>query len=249
MRRYAVSFAISVLAFVTGLFSVYLFLLLAGKVQNDAPTVTTNDLVDFSVPNKRSLHQETGIESLISDKEKALLLFEPTLEKWINKEKIAEIIEPSPEIIERIAATRLHRYEAPYLTRMARRSYKPSLLNLNGDRKPELAIMINCAEPAGCELWIFREVKGDFEVILRTTWELEKFVLKKTRSKGFFDIQTSYYPNDPNSETLKSMDDYKFDGEKYYHSGCSAHVNRYRDANGGLRLLRKPIFQRYDDCC
>lgn len=129
------------------------------------------------------------------------------------------------------------------------KSYKPSLLELNGDGKPELAIMVNCAKSKSCELWIFREVKNDFTVVLRTSWELEMFEIKRTKTKGFFDIQTSYDSHYPESEELKSMDDYKFDGKEYKFSGCSALVNVYYDKNGQLHHLKKPRLEHYDDCC
>lgn len=197
-----------------------------------------------------SLHHETGIESLISDKEKALLLFEPTLKKWIGKEKIAELVEPSPEIAERIAVTRLHQYEAPYLTHVAKKSYKPLLLDLNRDGHNELSISIDCDETKVCELWIFREVESDFEVVFREREKFEKFELTKDTSKGFFDIQTSYYPyEEPEYETFIRRDSYEFDGQKYRHHDCYEYENRYRDKKGRLRDLKKPKIIRLDVCC
>ena len=153
------------------------------------------------------------------------------------------------DILERIMATKLHRYEAPYLTRMAQTSYQPSLLDLNSDGLNELFILINCGKPGGCELWVFRKVERDFEVILRASEEFEKFELTKKKSKGFFGIQTSHYPNELESETLISYDHYKFDGKKYYLRGCSEYVNRYRDKKGELRYLKKPILYHLNDCC
>ncbi len=249
MRRMAFYLSVALLAFVTGIFFLYLFSLRNPAAEFAVQTEPAQELVAVSILNEPSLHQETGIESLISDKEKALLLFEPTLRKWLKKENISGMIEPSPEILERITATKLHRYEAPYLTRMAQKSYKPSLLDLNDDGATELSILINCGEPDGCELWVFREMRRDFEVILRTSWEFEKFELTKNKSKGFSNIQTSYYPNDPESETLMRFDSYKFDGQKYSHRGCSEYVNRYRDKKGELRYLKKPILHHLDDCC
>lgn len=250
MRRYTFYLAVALLAFGLGIFSLYLFSLRDSVVEVSPQTVTPAQTVEaVSVSDKRSLHQETGIESLITDKEKALLLFEPTLKKWLEKKNIAGIIEPSPEILEKIVATKLHRYEAPYLTQMAQTSYQPSLLDLNGDGLNELFILINCGKPDGCELWAFRKVERDFEVILRTSQEFEKFELTKKKSKGFFGIQTAHYPNEPESETLISYDHYKFDGKKYYHRGCSEYVNRYRDKKGELRYLKKPILYYLDDCC
>lgn len=250
MHRFLSSIAASVLAFATGVLFVWVFLLPDYPVvRNDPAIEPLIDLSGSSGSNQRPFHEETGIESLISDKEKALLLFEPTLNKWIKEEEIADVIEPSLAVIEKIAATRLHRYEAPYLTHLAQQSYKPSLLDLNGDRRPELAIMINCEKSDTCELWLFRETQPDFEVILRTTWKLEAFKVRKSKSKGFSDIQTSYYPRDPNSETFKSMNDYKFNGKEYTHRGCSAILDHYWDRNWELQKLEKPVFERYDDCC
>lgn len=249
MRRNLFYLLVALLAFVTGVFFLYLFF-----PRNPAPEIVvrnepTQEFAAVSVSKELSLHQETGIESLISDKEKALLLFEPTLKKWLKKENLDETIKPSPEILERIMATKLHRYEAPYLTRMARKTYKPLLLDLNDDGLAELSILIDYGETRDGELWMFRNTGRDFEVILRTSEELEKFEITKNKSKGFSNIQTSHYPNDPESETLVSFDYYKFDGQKYSFRGCSEYVNRYRDKKGELRYLKKPILYHLDDCC
>ncbi len=249
MRRYTFYLAVALLAFVTGIFFLYLFSFRNPVAEFAVQTEPTQDLTAVSTQNKLSFHQEIGIESLISDKEEAFLLFEPTLKKWLKEEKIAGLIEPSPEILERIMATKLHRYDAPYLTRTARASYKPSLLDLNDDGRTELFILINCGQPDGCELWVFRKAERDFEVILRAREEFEKFEVTKKKSKGFSNIQTSHYPNDPESETLVSFDYYKFDGQKYSFRGCSEYVNRYRDKKGELRYLKKPILYHLDDCC
>lgn len=211
--------------------------------------LVTRDEVAAVTPAENPLHQETGIEALISDKEKALLLFGPTIRKWLAGEDLTELNEPSPAIAEKVASMRLHRYEAPYVVRMAEKSYKSSLVDLDGRDRPELAIMINCEQSSSCQLWLFHEVDGGFNVILRTSSELTDFTIKKTKSKEFFDIQTSYFPEDPLSETYKAMNDYKFDGKEYKHTRCSAIVNRYLDKNGDLRFLKKPRLEYYEDCC
>jgi hypothetical protein len=249
MRRYVFYLLVALLAFGIGIFFLYLFFPQNSATESGIQAMPTQGFVAVSVSNEPPLHQQTGIESLISDKEKAMLLFEPTLKKWLQKENIVGTIEPSPEIIERISAMKLHRYEVPYLTRMAQKSYKPSLLDLNSDGLSELSILINCDEPNGCELWLFRKAERDFEVILRTTEIFEKFELKKNKSKGFSDVETSYRLTEPDSEALISFDSYKFDGQEYRHRGCSLYVNRYRDKQGKLRNLKKPIIRQLDDCC
>jgi hypothetical protein len=248
MRRYTFYLSVALLAFGIGSLVVFKFYW-NSAAEIAIQTEPTQDFVAVSVPNEISLHQETGIESLISDKEKALLLFEPTLKKWLEKENVAGTVEPSPEILERIMTTKLHRYEAPYLTGTARKSYKPSLLDLNNDGLKELSILIGCGENDGCELWVFRKVERDFEVILWTREEFEKFELTKNKSKGFSDIQTSYRPTEPESEVLISFDNYKFNGQEYKLSGCSLYINRYRDKKGELRYLKKPFLQHLGDCC
>lgn len=248
MRRYTFYLSVALLAFGIGSFVVFSFYwnnALEAAVQIEAP----QDFAAAFASNKLSLHLETGIESLISDKDEALLLFEPTLKKWLEKERIAELIEPSPEILERIMRTKLHRYQAPHLTRTARKSYKPALLDLNDDGLTELSILVDYGETRDGELWMFRNTGRDFEVILRTSEELEKFEITKKKSKGFSNVQTSFYPNEAESEVLISFDDYKFDGREYKLSGCSIYINRYRDKRGELRRLRKPIVRHLDSCC
>lgn len=249
MCRFIIYPAVAFSAFATGMFFAYLLFQPVESQDRTRINLTEAVYLEPSSVDNSSLNQQTGIESLISDKQKASMLFEPTLKSWLETGNVPRVVAPSNEIIKRIVATRLHRYQAPYLVAMANKSYRPSVLDLNGDGKSELAIMLNCNAPIGCELWIFREVKDDFEVILRTTSQLEKFKIRKTRSKRFFDIQTSYYLNDPASEMLKRMDEYKFDGHTYTLRGCSGLVNQYRDSNGDLHKLKRPVLEHYDDCC
>jgi hypothetical protein len=254
MRSCYFRFSILFLGFLVGLLSVFLFT--SQKLSLEQPQ--TEIIADVPIEDSHArneldhegIHEQTGIESLISEKEKALLLFEPTLQKWLNGERIDKVIEHSPLLIERISNTKLHRYEAPYLEDRAKRSYEPSLVHLNRDSTAELAIRIRFEKSNEGDLWLFRKVSTDFEVILHSREQLNRFDLKKTRSNGLLDLQTTYFPNDPDSETLKSISDYKFDGKEYTLRGCSAIVDRYRDKNGvDLHYLKKPIFERYDDCC
>ena len=249
MRRHTFYLTVALLAFGISVFFLYLFSDQTPAIELAVQVEPTKEFVAVTVSKEKSLHQETSIESLITDKERALLLFEPTLEKWLGKENIAGTVEPSPEILERIMRTRLHQYEAPYLTQAARKSYQPSLRDLNNDGRAELFILVNCKDSMDCELWIFRKANKDFEVILRTGEQFEKFEIKKSKTKGFSDIQTSYRSTEPESETLMSFDYYKFDGREYTFRGCSEYVNRYRDKKGKLRYLKKPVLYHLDDCC
>ncbi len=254
MRSCYFRFAVLFLGFLLGSLSVYLFAFQdfpfaqpQTEFRADIPII---DSADLNERDQKGIHEQTGIDSLISEKEKALLLFEPTLRKWLSGESIANPTEPSAELIANISKTKLHRYEAPYLRDLAERPYESSLIDLDADSNSDLAIRIIFGDSNRGDLWLFKRVNDDFEVVLHSKELLDKFELKKTRSNGFFDIQTSYFPNDPHSETLKSMSDYKFDGKEYTLRGCSAILDRYRDKNGvDLHYLKKPIFVRYDDCC
>lgn len=115
MRRYAFYLTVSFLAFSIGWFFVYLFMFPNVEIGNEE-TLPATENFSASVPSyENPLHQESGIDSLISDKQKALLLFGPTIRKWIQKEKIPDQVEPSTDIIKNIAKTRLHIYDAGYL--------------------------------------------------------------------------------------------------------------------------------------
>ena len=250
MRKYFFDFTASLAALSLGLLAVYLL----AYTETESDHAESVKSIENSAPNSVVLeipfHEQTGIEDLKSDREKAKLLFEPTLKKWLSGTDIASVIEPSSEIIELIENTKLHRYEAQYLTDRARRRYKPTHVDLNDDGRPELAILIDLEGSNDGDLWLFRKADIDFEVILHSREQLEMFELKKTISNGFNNIQTSYYPNDPQSETFKSMNEDKFDGKNYILRGCSAIVDRYRDKNGvDLHYLKKPFLEQFDDCC
>lgn len=191
----------------------------------------------------------------MTDKEKASFLFEPTINKWLNKEKIEETIEPSPEIIQKITKEEFLYADYSQLKQNAEAIYKPSLIDVNGDGKNELAILSNCEEGEGCQFWILKESNKDFEVILSSYQEVDNFKLQKNKTKGYFNIETfEIHPDSLISLGMESylpalgIKIYKFDGEQYYISGCFEHEFSYKGKDGKLHNLKKPKLRRVH-CC
>lgn len=227
------------------------FLLRVATLRNDDQrfSVVAERDPQSAVPNASGLHEQTGVDSLLTDKQKARLLFGPLLDDWLERKRISPAIESSPDLIEQIANTKLHRYEAAYMTDRAKRAYRATLVDLDSEVAPELAISFEFGDSGEGDLWLFRMEKGDFEVILHSKEKLDGFEPKRTRTNRFLDIQMFYRPREPDSLESKVMSDYEFDGEKYTLRKCSAIVNRYLEKDGSLRYLGKPRLEKYEDCC
>jgi hypothetical protein len=237
MKRYIFYLGVSLLAFGVGISFVYFYF---DKFQwhFEQPQETIEERVfqnhSSNIQKSDELSRKT---EFLTNKEKAFLLFESIINKWLKGQKIESLIEPSPELVQRIKESRFIYADEQGLLQNAEKNYQPTFIDVNSDGKNELAILSNCSE-GDCQLWILKQTKRDFEVILSSYQEVANFNLQKSKRKGYFNIRTTQFYR--NSKTSLGMRIYKFDGKEYYISDCFEYEFRYKDKNGNFHKLKKP---------
>jgi hypothetical protein len=250
MHRYVLYFVVGLLAFGIGSGGFYLYFYQVGKTDDKSTVRTEEDkrkaVLQFVNTEQMFKFNTVPEKDFLTNKEKASILFEPTINKWLNQEKINDAVEPATEIIEKIKEGKYSRVDESELTGTAQISYKPSLIDVNGDGKDELAVLANCLDEASCELWILQRTAKDFKVILSTYNDVGQFKLQKNKTKGYFNIETtrSYRAN----ELFLQMNVLKFGDGEYYGADCFDYEYRYKDKNGKLQNLKKPKLHRLH-CC
>lgn len=128
----------------------------------------------------------------------------------------------------------------PLEYRSADDAYFPSLVDVNGDGRKELAIQAWCAPVGNCELWILKKNGNDYRVLLRSLpGSVQTFKFLRTRSHGFFDLET----RDHGDAWSGGIAIYKYDGRKYKARSCSTYSYSYLK-NGKLTELQNPIIKR-----
>ena len=237
---------VGLLAIGIGFYFVQIYLWQAAEKKNESVNWTSEEIEQLILSNQNLIKEKSRKEKYLSEKEKALILFEPTLDKWLSGQKFDANVEPRTEITREITAGKLNFVDENYLLRAAAKNYKPSLIDVNNNGSKELAILSNCSPPEFCELWIFKKTKNDFQVILKTYTVVENFDLRKTKTRGYFDIETIY--SYPGSKTSLGMNIYKFNGENYEMKECYDYIYLYEDENGELHKLAKPRFSPLH-CC
>ncbi len=190
----------------------------------------------FGVPFK----EKSSKEKFLSDKEKALFLFEQTLSNWLNGKEIETLSKPSDNIKEKVLSSNLNIVDERDLLDTLEKDYKSFLIDINGDSEKELAILCNHSPPEHHELWIFKKTKKDFKVILSTYNSVENFSLRKSKTKGHYDLETT--ASYPRSKTSLAMGVFEFDGEQYVKMKCFDCIYLYEDKHGKLRTLKKPKY-------
>jgi hypothetical protein len=238
MRRYTFYLSVALLAFGIGFYFVYSYTLRNAEIVSESVRWLDKETVQTVSLNHTQVREKLKTKEYLPDKEKALLLFQLILNKWLSSQKLDDITEPSEEIIRKITESKIDNVDERGLLQSAQKSYKSYLIDVNGDGKDELAVLSNCSPPEYCELWIFKKTKEDFEVILSTYTEVENFSLRKSRTKRYFDIQTTHPYS--KSETTLGMAIYKFDGEQYIKEECYDYQHLYKDKNGNLQKIDKP---------
>lgn len=246
MRRKVFYLVIALLAFGIGFYFVQFYIWQIIEKKNESVNWTNEEVEKFVSSNHNSIKVKTRKEEFLTKKEKALILFEPTLKKWLNGETLVNSVETSPDIIHKITDGKFNTVDENSLLLAAEKNYKPSLIDVNDNGENELAILSNCWPPEFCELWIFKKTKNDFQIILSTYTDVENFNLRKTKTNGYFVIETTH--SYPKSKTSLGMKIYKFNGEEYIMEECYDYIYLYEDKNGELHKLAKPKYSPLH-CC
>lgn len=175
---------------------------------------------------------QTTEENLPSDEQLAhwqMDSFRPVLDKWIKGEKL-------PKHVELI---RNDTWAAN-----SELGASVTLLDVNGDRTNELALQSGCATVGNCVFWLF-EMKGNGYKQLLNTQMVQRYKLRKTRSNGYYDLETSAH----GSSTSGGIAVYKFDGFEYKIAECFGYeYERTGKFKNGQALTRDSPTLTPSDC-
>lgn len=121
---------------------------------------------------------------------------------------------------------------------------KTALLDVDGDGGKELAYQTGCATVGNCLFYVYQRTRDSYRQILAADM-VQKFELRKTKTKGFFDIETSAH----DSAISGGIAVYKFDGTEYAISECFGYEYKVRgriDRNGQSVVADKPTLTKAD---
>ena len=165
------------------------------------------------------LVQETSQEEEPNEEEKAAFdVLKPTIAKWLRGEKIKhEFTDASNESIKEVSGKDKSELSKDQATWFSYFKFEPTLIDVDGDGKNELAIRNNCSIVGNCQFWLFKKKGNDYQIILKTLpGAVQTFKLKIAKTNGYFDLETK----DHGTASSGEIEIYKFDGEKYKMREC-----------------------------
>lgn len=121
---------------------------------------------------------------------------------------------------------------------------KAALLDVNGDGQKELAFLTGCATVGNCDFYLYqRESEGVKKLLF--AHNVQQFELTKTKTNGFYDIETSSHA----SAISGGIAVYNFDGSKYQISECFLYkyeLTGRLDSDGQAITADKPRLTKVD---
>jgi hypothetical protein len=236
MYRYTFYLLVALLAFWIGSFVVFNLYLRRSEQSVTAQTTETNKL-DIKEQTRITIQETSQDEELNSEEKTAFEVFKPIIKKWLHGEKIkSEFTEASNESIKEISGKDKSELSEDEGTWFSYFRFEPTLIDVNGDGKNELAIRNYCAPVGNCQFWIFKKKGSSYETILPAKDNsVQTFKLRRNKTNNFFDIETKSHGD----AWSGGMDIYKFDGRKYKLSECYEYNYSYLK-DGKLHELKKP---------
>lgn len=220
MNRYAFYFGIGLLSFFIGLIVVFAFYSkITDKILEKQNTDTLTSIEKNTTNSKNNDDFVTDDEILKWQKDS----FKPIINKWMKNQKIEEYVELNRE--DGWAA-----YNQKYAS--------TGLLDVDNDGIKELAIQTGCAAVGNCEFWLFKKKGRDYETILSTVM-VQRYKLRKTKTKGYFDLETKTH----GSATDGGISIYRYNGKEYVISKCFKY-DYIVLKNDKMYELKKPIILR-----
>lgn len=239
MRRFAFYFSTFLLTFSI---SVFAFCAIAA-VSFSSPKIqevhiTSDEVIPMSLP-------EITVE-IDEEANGAFKVLQPTIQKWLKGERIesGEWVTVDLKLIEHITgkdASELTEEELKFWT-LSHFDFEPTLIDVNGDGKKELAIRNLCAAVGNCNFQIFQKHGDGYRNLLDSTNRgAQRFKLRKTRSGGYFDLETMIHADYASGE----MYVYRFRGDKYELRDCMNYSYLARDKDWNQYQVKEPILRKW----
>lgn len=248
MKRSLFYFGIAVIAFAFGAGAAFTFRYFSQRSIDISsgviPLETRTAVVTYETNPPKGLEL---ITPQLTPEERAKALYGPTIKRWLAGEYVAGYVGPSEAIITRIENDKRYRLQLASLRDVARAAYRPSLIDVDGDKQKELAILPLCESTAvDCALWVLDKTETGFRVILLTIDKPELFEAGKKTSQNYREIRT--YRNYEESDDMRGMDVYTFDSGEYLLSNCYEYKFRRRDKSGKWVEIKNPKIEELH-CC
>jgi hypothetical protein len=238
MRRYFFYSAVAFLAF--ALSSLIVFSLLTPN--RELPAIAQPLSENKPEIVKRDFPKAESSQMLDDEESMSFEVLKPTIKKWLQGEKIeSRFTEVSDQSIKEITGRNKSELDEVDTFGFSELRFEPTLIDVNGDGKKELAIRNNCAMVGNCQFWLFKKKGNDYQIILKTlVVEVQTFKLKHNKTNGYFDLETK----DHGDAWSGGIYIYKFDGEKYKAVECSDYNYSYLK-DGKFHQFKKPKITRW----
>ncbi|MDQ6785604.1 MAG: hypothetical protein M3033_02125 [Acidobacteriota bacterium] len=235
MRRYTFYLSVALLAFGIGSFVVFNLYFKHAEQSVIAQTTEINksEVKEQALTSTQDVPQDKEL----NDEEKAAFdVLKPTIKKWLRGEKIkSEFTDASNESIKEISGKDKSELSEDEATWYSYFRFEPTLIDIDGDGKNELAIRNYCAPVGNCQFWVFKKKGNDYEILLQSDGgDVQTFKLEHKKSKGYFDIKTTSHGD----AWSGGIEVYKFNGKKYTLGECYEYNYSYLK-DGKLYELKK----------
>lgn len=240
MMRSLFYFIVAVTAFSIGAGSVFTYGVVSRYISSSTPASKPRTVTATArIPDSPKSTEPVRYWKPLTWEEKAEVLFGSTIKSWLAGEPVAGYVGPSPEIISRVENDERYRSEVTSLQLTAREGYRPSVIDVDGDKQKELAILPMCTDGGiNCALWVLDKTETGFRVILTTIYRPDFFEVVTKRSQNHPEIRTYHDYEEQND--IRGLDIYTFDSGEYSQSNCYEFKYRHRDKNGRWVLIKNP---------
>jgi hypothetical protein len=221
MGRHIFHFAVALTAFILGSHIAYQFLEVNTSQPPEREAQETVQLVNFrnrtDPPRRKSLDVDKC--GLWSDEVDLRLL----INKWLRGENLKNV--PYDSKTGKIAKC------------FNPSNIMPTLIDVNNDRRKELALESNCSATGNCDMEIFERSGKHFRKIFQDVHGVQVFGLNETSNRGYYDLWTTMHGSADSGDMVV----YRFNGKNYKPIRCFEYLYEKRnDGNGNPVISHKP---------
>lgn len=236
MRRYLLYLSIAVMAFSFGVLTVFYFYV---NTEIQSAEVRVSEAKENSEMKSviNTAQNQISKGELNDEEQTAFDVLKPTIKRWLRGGKIKnEFTEASNESIKDILGKDKSQLSDEETIWFSYFRFKPTLIDVNGDGKEELAIRNYCAPVGNCQFWLFKKNVSGYKTILKIPdGAVQSFKLKRSKTNGYFDLETRSHGDAWSGGVIL----YKFNGKEYTVRGCSTYSYSHL-REGKLIELKKP---------
>jgi hypothetical protein len=113
----------------------------------------------------------------------------------------------------------------------------PTLIDLNGDGRNELALQTGCSPTGNCDMEIFERTGKGYRNVLKSVHDVHVFGLNKSSNKKYRDVWATMHGGWNDGDMVV----YRYNGKKYKAIKCFEYFyEEIKDKNGETKAIDKP---------